>query len=270
MNKAAYISILVFGVMSLTSCGNRTTQSSHSNWSPPANPNPKEILSEARADAKRGNYAVALAKHVWFHENALKHDSALAGVRLSFALSDWTDLAAVYPPALEQLKSTRDNAETNVRNKNGRDAYEAFLDFSSINEKLNEDAKTKELFLWLDSNKPETARDLFSLAEPALIKEKDYNLCGKYIDAEASFAEALQNYRMTSDIAKNPKFGKKLQDFADRKFTNITTTLIALLVVNNRKPEAEQIISKLSREADIPEFQKEIQKALNGEVPSPL
>jgi len=41
-------------------------------WTPPENPNPQQILSEAQSDAKAGRYEDALAKHVWFHENALK------------------------------------------------------------------------------------------------------------------------------------------------------------------------------------------------------
>lgn len=269
MRQAAYISILLLSATLLTSCGKHTAQSSNSNWSPPSNPDPKQILSEAGADAKNGKFADALAKHIWFHENALKHDSALAGVRLSFALSDWIDLGAAYPPALEKLKAARNEADKNVRNKTGRDAYDAFMDFDSINEALNEDDKTKELFVWLDSNQPEKAKTLFDLAEPSLVRAKENSLCGKYIDTEASLAAALNSYRMTSEIAQKPSHGKKLQDFADKKFINSTTTLVALLALNNRKAEAQNIADKISRESGLPQFQTEIQSALNGEIPIP-
>ena len=138
--------------------------------------------------------------------------------RSSFALEAWTNLGAVYPPALEKLKTTRDEAGENVRNKTGREAFESFFDYVAINEALKEDDKTKNLFIWLDANKPDVAKNVFDLAEPALIKSKEYHLCGKYINADASFAEALRSYRMTSQIAKNPKLGQKLQDFANKKF----------------------------------------------------
>jgi hypothetical protein len=269
MRNNRYNWTLLLCVALLTSCGKNAAQPTSSTWTPPNNPKPYEILYEARVDAKNGDYPAALTKQIWFYENALKYDSALAGVRLSFAITDWVNLGAAYPLALEKLKAVRDEARENVRNKAGREAYEAFMDFDAINEALKEDDKTKELFIWLDSNKPDKAKELFELAESALVKAKEYRLCGKYIDAEASLAAALKSYRMTSEIAKNPKLGKKTQDFADKKFVNTTTTLIALLVVNDRKTEAQNIVDQISKESELPQFQAEIQKALNGEIPTP-
>ncbi|HKI68635.1 MAG TPA: hypothetical protein VKA67_03545, partial [Verrucomicrobiae bacterium] len=202
------------------------------NWTA-KDPNPQVILDEAEADAKNGNYTNALAKQIWIYDNSLKYEPAFAGVRLSFALQDWIHLGKVYPPALEKLKAVRDKAGENAGNMTGQKLYEAFEDFEAINNALGQDVKTKELFSWLDSNKLVEARDVFNLAEPALVKSKAYRLCGKYINADASFAQALQSYRMTSKIAKSPKLGQKVQDFAEKKFENTTTTIIALLVVND-------------------------------------
>jgi hypothetical protein len=80
-------------------------------WAPPANPDPHKILDEAQDDARAGRYADALAKHVWFHENALKYEPSLAGVRLSFALGYWVAFGNSYPPALQKLKSIRDETD---------------------------------------------------------------------------------------------------------------------------------------------------------------
>ena len=82
-----------------------------SNWGPGMNPDPSAILHEARADRRAGRFADALTKHVWFHENALKYVPSLSGVRLSFALTYWMELGAVYPAALRKLKRIRDDAE---------------------------------------------------------------------------------------------------------------------------------------------------------------
>ena len=46
-------------------------------WTPPQNPNPDEILEEARADTEAGRYEDALAKHVWLHLNAQKYHRSL-------------------------------------------------------------------------------------------------------------------------------------------------------------------------------------------------
>jgi hypothetical protein len=263
-----YILIVLIGAALITGCSKQKS-SEVSNWTPPQNPNPQKILNEAEADASDGNYANALAKHIWFFQNALKYDPGEYGVRLSFALSDWVELGKIYPPALEKLKTFRDEAETNVREeKNVRDN---FSDFASINEKFKEDTKTVQLFIWLDSNKPDLAKKVFDLAQPALIKSKEYRLCGKYIDnPNASYSRSLNLYRKYMEIAQKPGHGgKDLQDFAEKTFANETTSLIALLIVDGRKTDAQQIADTISKEPNLPEFKAEIQKALNGEVPTP-
>jgi hypothetical protein len=241
--------------------------STHADWIPPENPEPDKILDEARADFCAERYEDALAKHVWFFQNALKYDLALYGVRLSFALSDWVELGSVYPPALEKLKSVRDEAGKNVRE--GSAVRGNFHDFASINEYLGEDDKTKELFIWLDSNAHNLAEDVFDLALPALIKAKEYNLCGKYIDPDSYFQEILSRYNRTKAIAQSPKFGEDLLDFANKSFLNDTATLVALLVVNGRKVDANRIAAEAIKEWDAPEFKEQLEKAKNGEMPIP-
>jgi hypothetical protein len=57
------------------------------------NQGPKDKAEQALVDARRlaqtGDYAGALEKHVWFHDNALAIRPGYYGVRLSFALADW-------------------------------------------------------------------------------------------------------------------------------------------------------------------------------------
>src|SRR5262249_21302046 len=152
-------------------------------WTAPENPNPDKIFDEAISDTKAGRYKDSLAKHVWFHENALKIEPAFYGVRLSFALTDWVELGKAYPPALAKPKTSRDQAPDRIRKAVGNhstapmdseDLRDAFHDVVSINEHLKESDKTKELFLWLDSHKPRLANYLFELAEPALVEAKEY------------------------------------------------------------------------------------------------
>src|SRR4051812_34817029 len=93
-------------------------------WSPPVKPDPSSILQEAEADTRAGRFEDALQKHIWYHENALKFQRAQYGVRLSFALSAWWELASKYPPAMEALRRARDTAEANVRSQDGK--FDAF------------------------------------------------------------------------------------------------------------------------------------------------
>jgi hypothetical protein len=244
----------------LSATADDSTNQIASAWIPPQNPDPMKILAEARADTAAGQYTNALAKLIWFQQDTHKAEP------LGFALNDWTNLATVYPPALEKLEAIRDEAEKNVRNKNLR-AFDNFLDFQEINEVFGANEKTRELFIWLDSNKPYLAKSVFDATEPALIEAKEFQLCGKYINGDVNYKDDLESYKRDVQLAKEPRFGKRLQDFAEKTFINKTTTLIALLVVNDRKAEAQQVADKISKEPNIPEFKAEIQKALDGEIP---
>jgi len=239
----------------------------HAEWTPPEKPDPQTILQEASADAKAQRYADALAKHVWIHENSLKYDSGFYGVRLSFALSAWAELGAAYPPALAKLKSFRDDAGRIIREGDG--SHETFHDFAAINKTLNDESQTKELFIWLDSNKSGLARKVFDLAEPSLIKAKEYRLCGSHIEADASFQEILRRYRQLTQLAQNPLHGTKLREHAEKSFSNGTSTLVALLVLNGRSADAERISSGAIKVWDNPQFKKQLEKAKHGDVPEP-
>jgi hypothetical protein len=237
-------------------------------WTPPANPDAHKILNEAQDDTRAGRYANALAKHVWFHENALKYQSSLYGVRLSFALSYWIQLGDAYPPALEKLKGIRDETAKKVRKADrGRKIIEDFHDFAAINKSLEDDPKTTDLFVWLDSKKPTAAEQVFRVAEPALIKSKQYRLCGKYIDPDRSYAEIVRNYQVNKGMRGN--FGKEFQQFSEKAFSNGVETLVALLVQNDRKADALRIAEKALKERDDPGFKEELEKAKTGEVPTP-
>jgi hypothetical protein len=236
-------------------------------WRPPENPNPHEILHEARADARAQHYEEALAKHVWFHRNALKYEPALSGVRLSFALGYWHELGKAYPPALVKLKEIRDEAEEDVRN--GKNIRESFPDLRAINRTVGEESRTKDIFILLDAQNADAAKRVFHYAQPALIKAKEYKLCGKYIDPRRSFPRIIAGFRAEKRLAKDQQFGAEHLDFANKKFTYDTTTLIALLVVNGRKAEAEDIAGNAKKEWDNASFHAEIDKALQGGVPKP-
>lgn len=72
----------------------------HADWTPPTHATRDEadkIRKEAKADTRAGRYEDSLAKHVWYHQNALKIDRSFCAVRLTFDLGDWVKLGAAYP-----------------------------------------------------------------------------------------------------------------------------------------------------------------------------
>ena len=239
-------------------------------WTPPEKPDPQAILQEAQADADAKRYADALAKHVWFHEHALEHQPSMSGVRLSFALGSWVRLGDRYPAALEKLEAVRDAAADAVLESKLRKTNELFYDFAAINRELEEEARTTELFVELDKDYPEKAEKVFSTALPALLKAKDYKLCGKYLSPKTSIEQYTRMFHDHEKMAKDPRFANSdLRDFGHKKFTNDVTILVALLVVNERQPEAGEVADRAKKEwADV-EFQAAVDKALTGEMPKP-
>lgn len=244
-----------------------TIPSAFGEWTPPPRPDPSAILSEAKQDAMAGRYGDALAKHLWFHNNALNLRRSLYGVRLSFALGYWLDLAKHYPPALEALKSTRDEAAARVRGGLGN--HDDFHDVSSINEYLNEEDATTDLFVWLDQNNARLARKTYGIAERALIRSKNYELCGKYIDSRRSVERMVDLYREHQRMVKEGRFRSDLTEFAQRTLTNDAGTLVALLVLNGRSAEADEVIAAVLKEWPDEMLRKALEHARTGAVPEP-
>jgi hypothetical protein len=238
-------------------------------WKPPKDPDPRAILNEAREDKEAGRYDMALAKHVWFHRNVLKLDQSYYGVRLSFALSDWADLAEVHPPARAALTRTRDEALADFRAGRGEfSGYAAFHDFEAINEKLGDEALTVATFVALDKQDPARAKEVFNIAQPALIRARQYSVYGKYVKPEEDWLEAAQLYQRGRQMEK--EFGPEHARFVAESFTNKVTTLLALLVVNGRVAEAKKIADKARLEWDDSGFHAAIDSALAGVIPEPF
>jgi hypothetical protein len=244
---------------------------SANDWTPPANPDVRAIRKEADQDERAGRYDVALAKRAWFHENVNKYRPSMSGVRLSFALSEWMDLAAVYPPALTKLKEVRDETKTRIlANVSDKGSFDDLSSLAAINEKLGEEADTVATFKLVEKQNPKMARSFYFAAEDSLIKEKEYELCNKYIRPDRSVTNDITLFGLESPKL-DPRFANVAKDSRNRRFIENAATLIALLVINDRQEEAEQAVAKYKTvEADA-EFHKQLatalDKALAGKLP---
>lgn len=243
----------------------------HSNWVPPDNPDLQTILNEAQRDASAGHFPDALAKHVWFHQNALRLQPSLYGVRLSFALAYWKSLADVYPLALVKLREVRDTAEQSIRSHaaTGDALRDAFHDCEAIDRMLGESGRTRDLFVWLDEHLPDVARQFYRLAQRALLSLKDYRLCGKFIDANATFEWSLKRYQSKKDLAEDPKTGLNLRVFGEKCFANEIAILVALLVINEHEEDAERIALEALNEFQDADFEAVLEQSMDGIVPDP-
>jgi len=248
--------------------------SAQAGWKPDANPDPRRILHEARDDAAAGRYEDALAKHLWFHENALKYAPGMDGVRLSFALGYWTHLGASYPPALEKLRQVRDDLRKDIRGgkeKRAEEVATAFNEFAAINRELGDEPGTAALFMWLDANRPQLAKAAYDVAERTLIAAKAYAVCGRYLD-DTTFPRLLSAREKSMKEAAAtghlpPERLNQFNEFVETFFALKTATLVALLTLNNRQAEAQRIALKARRIRGDAEFREQLAKALEGEIP---
>ena len=164
----------------------------------------ENAADQARKDARKytdsGDYAKALERHQWYHQNALAIDLAQKGVRLSFALGDCLKLAEKYPPALEALKRTRDDGTKDL--EAGTAPAELFNDVLAINIELRDSVATIVLFKFLDASHPELARACFRFADTALVEAREIDLFLRYAgDLRVYLRDKVQSHNeLMSDL----------------------------------------------------------------------
>lgn len=224
-------------------------------------PDLQKVLNEAQTLASQGKYEEALEKHLWFHENALKHDPAMSGVRRSFALSYWVELGHKYPKAREALVAIRDKNTEAIRE--GRGFVDLFHDVASINGYLEEEEKTVELFKTLDEKHHRLAERCYIVAEKDLAARREYTLCASYIpDASERFDRIKEMRERQLSMAKDERL--RMKEYAEKSFVEVTCRLIEILVGAGRKEDAESVRERALAMRDDRKLRDAIEKVFRG------
>lgn len=235
-------------------------------WTPPDNPDPSGILHSAVSDTRDGSHAQALAKFLWFHHNALRYDCALCGVRLSFALSYWMELAAVYPPARAAFIRTRDESEAAFRGEPSRS--ELFHDLAALNKRLGEGARTADLFVRTARDNHEVAKSLYPAAEPFLIATGHYAACGPFLDPPTRLGLAAQTYEGMRRREEARRADEHAPPPLARSFyMRDVATLVSLLSLNHRVKDAEVASAQALAVLDDEGFRALLAAATSGHLP---
>jgi hypothetical protein len=202
---------------------------------------PRARLQRGLESAAAGRYEDALRDYIWFHEHALEHEPSLYGVRLSFALWYWIELANEYPEARTALKRIRD--EKTARLLSGDTNRDLFHDVESINERLENEEATYELFAALDKTNPDFAGTCADLAIPAIVKAEDFEMARRYTPS----ADTLRRYSevLNRDIeglerqppSKAPRLEAYVQIYVRR-----VHLLLKILRGNSGNPEADALL----------------------------
>lgn len=131
----------------------------HENWK--STKDPATVRDLARDDAEHGRYEEALEKTLWNWDNAVTIQPSWSAVRRSFLLSSWLELGEAYPPALDKLRSVRDELQARVLStEQVRVRSDDFADFAAINETLREDERTLEVYEKIQARDPKDAKRL--------------------------------------------------------------------------------------------------------------
>ena len=180
----------------------------------------------------------------------------------------WLRLAERYSPALAKLVETRNKAATDYLESGF--SFEAFHDLAGLNRVLDEPQKTAEAFLVAHQHDREAATSIYHVAQPALIAAGEFEVCGHYLDPEPQLERARGIYRRKLEWERErAKSDPCPPPTARRAFVREATTLIALLVKNDRSDEARRAASLALVELDDDEFNADLDSALAGNVPAP-
>jgi hypothetical protein len=141
---------------------------------------PGNILRRGQVHASEGRHKEALCDYLWFHKHALEHNRAYYGVRLSFALLYWKQLAEAYPPAATAMTEVRNEAAAAVLTLEG-DTWTLFDEVMAIDRELGRSRDTYGLFLALMAKDQERAKRCAALAIPSIVEAGDYDLATKFL-----------------------------------------------------------------------------------------
>lgn len=236
-------------------------------WTPPEKPDPTTILREAQADARARRYEDALAKHLWYHENAETIDAGQTGVRRSFALSSWYDLAADYAPALTKFEECRENARKGaLEGKHPKHVWNNFADFASMSKQLDDDQAIADLFLEIRDESPKQAEKVYPLAEPALVTAERFDVCGEFLDAERAMEREIDSFKHNNKLA-DERFGKMHRSFGEKSFRHGAATIVVILAKNGKTDEAKKLAQQARDAWDDEKLHEALDQALEGTPP---
>jgi len=212
----------------------------------------QKYLQDTRVLVRQGKYPEALDRFVWFHENAVAHEAGMSGVRLSFALSDWKALGKKYPPAMDALVEMRDRTTRQILDSGA--TSQLFQDVAALNRTLGEDSKTVDLFLVVDKNTPELAKNCWIMVKDAVIGAKQYELAAKYIgDPETAFLHISHSYELNQTLYKDPRFGgPRFIAFNEKRLVEESMQLISVLLAVKNQDQAVTVRDQALKLLDDP------------------
>ena len=204
---------------------------------------PAETIERARTAANDGDYAEALSQYDYFYDNALKEDRSYYGVRHSYCLEEWAELAEKYPPAKARLE---EKMATALRLLDETRDPEHFHDYRSICHFLKCTDKAVSKFLTVHGSDPELAQKTFRFIRDDLVAAEKWDICGAYLlHPDKQYIQFLNAFdgAMKVNIQEN---SDEYEDFTKNWFVENIASLMLILKNTGKGPESEIIHEQFS------------------------
>ncbi len=223
-------------------------------------------LNSARQATVEGRYEEALSEFVWFHDHALEEEPALYGVRLSFALMYWMELAEAYPKAKLVLEEIRDRKTDALIHGEGN--RETFHDVEAINEALGCTALTYSLFVQLASSNSVLAESCSKLALPAIVCEGDFALAARYLpEPENRIIELGKSLNEDiEDLKQFPHPHAPLRDAHIHIYASEVQLIVSVVAGVGLLQDAGRLQSLASKLVKLASVRKAVKSALTTET----
>ena len=291
--NTATFSVSAIGTAPLSYQWNTTdTNDSAETWSPVIiageKPDFQKILNDAQGFMNYGQYEEALQRHIWYFNHS-RLEPGQGAVRLSFALSSWTELGRRYPKARQALIEIRDYDTREIMEGRG---YSALVqEVQAINRELQDDDATYALFKTIRAKDTQLAGQSYFYLEDLLVSKGEYQWCYDHMgEPQARFDQIHQNMEMQLDnekrmadiqqklaqqradwnqqhgVTNTPSFSPPdstgvLKKLANDGFVGKTRELIEIFVATGHMSDAENIRDQAIKILDDPRLQSAIADA---------
>ena len=132
-------------------------------------------LRDAQLAHKAGDFINALNFYEFFFNHALDDDPyALYGVRLSYCLDGWGELALIFPGAKQRLEQKQNELLNHYLSQKN---VEVFHDYYCVSKVLNKHKEALNTFCELFSTQPKSAERLVKYVWDDLIVAKKWQVC---------------------------------------------------------------------------------------------
>jgi hypothetical protein len=155
---------------------------------------PSAALREAATCRQAKQYERALLIHAWLQDKSLAKQPSFYGVRLSFALAEWKELAKEHPPA-QQAIDDRFTALSAAFRASGR--REQFHDLVSIAQYFGKEQAIIGMLQDLSAADPALAKTVAPLADRLLLQARQYDLYRSLgLDDPQKIDQAIATYKL--------------------------------------------------------------------------